>query len=57
MTLWSMHKSFNIINKTTGAESPWSNGMCEKHNGILNNKVKKVLMECIAHYKQLLVGH
>ena len=36
-------EKFNIILKTTAAESPWSNGLCERHNGILNNNLNKIL--------------
>ena len=33
----------NISLRTTAAESAWSNGLCEKHNGILNASVNKVM--------------
>ena len=33
----------NIEVKTTGAESPWSNGITEQHNGIIGNMVDKIL--------------
>ena len=33
----------NIILKTTAAESPWSNGLCERHNGILNDNINKIM--------------
>jgi transposase InsO family protein len=36
-------EKFNIVLKTTAAEAPWSNGLCERHNGILNNNVNKIL--------------
>ncbi len=36
-------EKYNIILKTTAAESPWSNGLCERHNGILNNNVNKIM--------------
>ena len=36
-------EKFNINLRTTAAESAWSNGLCERHNGILNNNVNKVL--------------
>ena len=35
----------NIKILTTAAESPWSNGLVEKHNGILGQMVTKVLSE------------
>ena len=31
-------EQMNINVKTTGAESPWSNGVIEKHNGIIGKK-------------------
>ena len=30
---------FNVTIRTTAAESPWSNGLCERHNGILADLV------------------
>ena len=42
-------ETFNITLKTTAAESPWSNGLCEKHNGILGtmlNKTRSELPDC-----------
>ena len=38
-------EQFNIFLKTTAAESPWSNGMCERHNEILADLVRKVQSE------------
>ena len=35
--------NLNIIVHTTPAESPWSNGLNEQHNGILGEMVKKTL--------------
>ena len=37
----SFCKNFNI--KTTAAESPWSNGLVECHNGVLGNTVRKIM--------------
>ena len=31
----SMGETFNIRIRTTSAESPWSNGICERHNAVL----------------------
>ena len=31
--------------KTTGADSPWSNRVVEKHNGIIGNMMEKVLSD------------
>ncbi len=38
-------EKFNIVLKTTAAESAWSNGLCERHNAILNSNVNKVLAD------------
>ena len=40
-----MAEKFNISVKTTAAESAWSNGMCERHNGLLADHVNKVLAD------------
>ena len=40
-----MDEQLNINVKTTGAESPWSNGVVEKHNGITGNMIEKVLSD------------
>lgn len=38
-------EDLGISIKTTGANSPWSNGMCERHNGIIANAFYKLLEE------------
>ena len=38
-------ESFNIKISTTAAESPWSNGLVERHNGILADGVNKVIQD------------
>ena len=35
----------NITIKTTAAESPWSNGMCERHNAIISRNIHKVRLD------------
>ena len=40
-----MGEQLNINIKTTGAESPWPNGIVEKHNGIIGNMTGKVLLD------------
>ena len=40
-----MHEQLNINMKQTAAESPWSNGIVEKHNGIIENMMPKVLSD------------
>ena len=40
-----MCESLNIVVKTTAAESPWSNGLCERHNGILGEAVQRTISE------------
>ena len=41
--LCEMDEQLNINVKTTSAESPWSNGIVEKHNGVIRNMKEKVL--------------
>lgn len=44
-----MHKfgeAFNVKIMTTAAESPWSNGVCERLNGVLGDMVRKVIADC-----------
>ena len=38
-----MAQNLNIIVRTTPAESPWSHGLNERHNGILGEMVKKTI--------------
>ena len=40
-----MCESLNITYKTTAAESPWSNGIVERHNLIISQMLDKVLYE------------
>ena len=35
----------NIVIKTTAAESRWSNGLCERHNGVLAEMLTKTMTE------------
>ena len=44
-------ESFNVKILTTSAESPWSNGLCERLNGILGQMVTKISTEssCDVH--------
>ena len=37
-----MCEQLNIIPLTTAAESPWSNGINERHNAILGNTIKVI---------------
>ena len=39
----NMAERFGITIKTTAAESPWSNGLVERHNQILANMLNKVI--------------
>ncbi len=43
--LKNMCEKFNIHIKTTAAESPWSNGLCERANSILQDMVLKIMMD------------
>ena len=38
-------ESFNIVVKTTAAEAPWSNGICERHNAVIENMLYRVTAE------------
>lgn len=38
-------EKFNISLKTTAAESAWSNGLCERHNGILADLIHKTMKD------------
>ena len=40
-----MGEQLNISVKTKGAESPWSNGVVEKHNSVIGNMMEKVLSD------------
>ena len=41
----NMAELFNINVKPTAAESPWSNGMVERHNAILAKTIEKLSLE------------
>ena len=38
-------ENFNIFPATTAAESPWSNGTCERHNAVLSEAVTKTMVD------------
>ena len=38
-------EKFNVNLETTAAESAWSNGLVEKHNGVLNNMLQKIVKD------------
>ena len=40
-----MCEAFGIVVLTTAAESPWSNGLCERHNAFLADMLQKVSEE------------
>lgn len=40
--LIELSEKFNIVLLTTAAESAWSNGLCERHNGVIADMVSKV---------------
>ena len=41
--LISLAESFGMTIKTTGAESPWSNGLVERHNRVLSEMLDKII--------------
>ena len=38
----SFAENFNLRNKTTAGESPWSNGTVERHNGLIGQSIDKI---------------
>ena len=38
-------EKYNITVKTTAAEAPWSNGLCERHNAVLAETVLKTMAD------------
>ena len=40
-----MYESYGVVVLTTAAESPWSNGLCERHNAVLADMLEKVTEE------------
>ena len=44
-------ENFNIKIKTTPAESPWSNVICEPHNAIITEMLLKVKNDCQCHWE------
>ncbi|CAL4059344.1 unnamed protein product [Meganyctiphanes norvegica] len=41
----ALGEAFNIKIMTTAAESPWSNGICERLNGVLGTLVNKIIFD------------
>ena len=41
--LKALGEAYNIKVSTTAAESPWSNGVCERLNGVIGNLVEKII--------------
>ena len=44
-----MAEKFNITVLTTAVESPWSNGLCEKHNGITGDMIYKTMNDGVQY--------
>lgn len=42
---WELCEKFNIEIKTTAAESPWSNGLCERDNIFLVDMIIEIIKE------------
>ena len=38
-----MCEKFYIVVKTTAAEAPWSNWLCERHNAVLADMIEKTV--------------
>ena len=45
--LREMSDQLNIFVMSTAGESPWSNGITERHNAILGNMISKLLLDKI----------
>ena len=45
VTFCEIGEQLNINVKSTSAESPWSNGVVEKYNGVIGNMMEKVLSD------------
>ena len=41
----NLGEAFNITIKTTAAESPWSNGVCECQNAVIGDSVRKIMAD------------
>ena len=52
-----MAEQFNITMKTTAAESPWSNDIVERHNGILAKTTEKLILDSNHKYSIELIQH
>ena len=48
--LRDMSDQLNIFIRTTPGESPWSNGITERHNAILGNMINKLMMDESKNY-------
>ena len=40
-----MCENLNVVIGSTAAESPWSNGLCERHNAVLGESIVKIIIE------------
>ena len=47
-------ENFSINIKTTPAESPWNNGVCERHNAIITEMLLKVKNDCQCDWETAL---
>ena len=54
MDMLDMGNNLNTEVTTTAAESPWSNGVCERHNAVIGNMVKKIVSEARCDIKTAL---
>ena len=50
-----MAQNLNIVVHTTAAKSPWSNGLNERHNGILGEMVKKTIEDTNLSFQVIFV--
>ena len=43
----ALGEAFNINIKTTAAQSPWSNGVCERQNAVIGDSVRKIMADAM----------
>ncbi len=49
-----MAQNLNIVARTTTAQSPWSNGLNERHSGVLGEMVMKTLEDARCNFEVAL---
>ena len=52
-------EAFNVLHKTTAAEAPFSNGICERHNALVGEMTEKIIddVKCSIHIALMWAVH